>query len=115
MKVRLPDGMGKGPSNMSAMLKQAQKMQEDMVTLQEELDSREYEVSSGGGVCKVVIKGTEEIKSISLDPMIVDPDDIETLQDIIVAGVNEAIKRVKETNAKEMQAITGGLNMPGMF
>ncbi len=101
MKVRLPEGMGKGPANMSSMLKQAQKLQEDMQNLQAELEEREYEVSSGGGVCKIVINGKKEIQTITLDPVIVDPDDIETLQDIVVAGVNEAIKRVEEESGAE--------------
>ena len=78
---------------------------------QEELDSREYEVSAGGGVCKIKISGTKEIKEISLDPMIVDPDDIETLQDIIVAGINEAIKLVETTNQEALNKITGGLKL----
>jgi len=115
MKARLPEGMGKGPSNMNSMLRQAQKLQEDMANLQTELETKEYEISSGGGVCKIVITGAKEIKSVELDPVIVDPDDIETLQDIIVAGVNEAIKRVEEDSQSQMQKLTGGLNIPGMF
>ena len=115
MKARLPEGMGKGPSNMNSMLRQAQKLQEDMPNLQTELETKEYEISSGGGVCKIVITGAKEIKSVELDPVIVDPDDIETLQDIIVAGVNEAIKRAEEDSQSQMQKLTGGLNIPGMF
>ncbi|MBE6551803.1 MAG: YbaB/EbfC family nucleoid-associated protein [Ruminococcaceae bacterium] len=111
MKARLPDGMGKGPGNMQQMIREAQKMQEEMERTQEELDSREYEVSAGGGVCKIKISGTKEIKEISLDPMIVDPDDIETLQDIIVAGINEAIKLVETTNQEALNKITGGLKL----
>ncbi len=114
MKARLPKGMGGGPQNMQGMLRQAQKMQEDMATLQEELDSREYEVSAGGGVVTVKITGKLEIKSIDLKPEIVDPDDIETLSDILVAGVNEAIKKVNETNSEEMAKVTGSINIPGM-
>ena len=83
-----------------------------MVTLQEELENREYDIAAGGGVCKVKINGKKEVLSIELDPAIVDPDDIETLQDILVAGVNEAIKRVEETAQREMDKITAG--MPGM-
>ncbi len=113
MKARIPKGMG-GPSNMQSMLQQAQKMQEDMATLQEELDQREYEVSAGGGVVTVKITGKLEVRSISIEPEIVDPDDIETLSDILVAGINEAIKKVNETNSEEMAKITGALNLPGM-
>ena len=107
--------MGGGPQNLNAMLKQAQKMQEDMAAMQEELDSREYEISAGGGVVGVKINGKREILSIDIKPEIVDPDDIETLSDILVAAVNEAIKRVNDTNDSEMQKITGSMNMPGMF
>ncbi len=98
MKARLPKGMGQGPANMQGMLKQAQKMQEDMAALQEDLDSREYEIKAGGGVVTVKITGKLEVLSIDIDPDIVDPDDIETLSDILDAGVNEAIKQVNETN-----------------
>ena len=115
MKARIPSGMGGGPQNLNAMLKQAQKMQEDMAAMQEELDSREYEISAGGGVVGVKINGKREILSIDIKPDIVDPDDIETLSDILVAAVNEAIKRVNDTNDSEMQKITGSMNMPGMF
>ena len=115
MKARLPQGMGGGPQNMNAMLKQAQKMQEDMAALQEELDAREYDISAGGGVVGVKINGKKEILAIDIKPEIVDPDDIETLSDILVAAVNEAIKRVEDTNSEEMGKITGGLGMPGLF
>ena len=117
MKARLPQGMGGGPQNMSAMLKQAQKMQEDMATLQADLDAREYDVKAGGGMVELKINGKKEILSISIKPDIVDPDDVETLEDIIVAAVNEGIKRVESTNEAEMQKITGslGMGMPGLF
>ena len=115
MKARLPKGMGGGPQNMNAMIKQAQKMQADMEALQEDLDVREYEVSVGGGVVTVKINGKKEIKSIDLKPEIVDPEDIETLSDTLVAAVNEAIKKVEDTNAAEMQKITGDINVPGLF
>ena len=115
MKVRIPQqGMG-GPANMQSMLKQAQKMQEDMAAKQEELEALEYEVSAGGGVVNVKINGKKEILNIEIAPEIVDPDDIETLSDILVAGVNEAIKKVESTNATEMEKITGSMNMPGLF
>ena len=116
MKARLPEGMGKGPGNMNAMLRHAQKMQEDMAALQEELNAREYDIAAGGGVCKIKIDGTKKIKSIELAPEIVDADDIETLQDILVAGVNEAITKVEQTNSEEMEKITGSIpGIPGLF
>ena len=114
MRANVPRGMG-GAQNMSAMIKQAQKMQEDMAALQAELDEREYDISAGGGVVGVKINGKREILSIDIKPEIVDPDDIETLSDILVAAINEAIKRVNDTNEREMQAITGQMGMPGMF
>ena len=115
MRANIPKGMGGGPQNMNAMLRQAQKMQEDMAALQEELDSREYEIKAGGGVVTVKINGQKEILAIDIQPEIVDPDDVETLSDILVAAVNEAIKRVETTNSAEMSKITGNMGMPGMF
>ena len=115
MRANIPKGMGGGPQNMQAMLRQAQKMQEDMAAKQEELDAREYEIKAGGGVVTVRINGKKEILSIDIAPELVDPDDIETLSDILVAGVNEAIKRVEDTNSREMEKITGNMAMPGLF
>ena len=115
MKVKLPQGLGGGPSNMQSMLKQAQKMQEDMAAKQAELEEREYDISAGGGVVNVKINGKKEILSVKLAEEIVDPDDIETLEDLIVAAVNEAIKMVEAVSSSEMSQITGNLNLPGMF
>ena len=115
MRANIPKGMGGGPQNMQAMIRQAQKMQEDMAALQEDLDAREYEIKAGGGMVAVKINGKKEVLSIDIQPEIVDPDDIETLSDILVAAVNEAIKRVETTNSEEMDKITKGMNMPGIF
>ncbi len=115
MKARLPKGVGAGPSNMQGMIKQAQKMQEDMENKQAELDAMEYDIQAGGGAVTVKINGKLEVQSIAISPEVVDPDDIETLSDILVAGVNEAIKKVTETNNEAMSKITGGLNVPGLF
>ena len=93
---------------------QARKMQEDMETLQAELDEKEYTIKAGGGVATIVIKGTKEIQSIELSPEIVDPDDIETLEDLIVAAVNEAVKKVEAVSSEEMQKITGSMGIPGI-
>ena len=111
MNVRVPKG---GAGNMANMLKQAQKMQEDMANLQAELETKVYEVSAGGGMVNVKINGKKEILCIDIKPEIVDPDDIETLSDIIVAGVNQAIKKVDEVSGEEMAKITGHMNIPGM-
>lgn len=114
MKARLPQGRGGGPGNMQSMLKQAQKMQEDMAALQEDLDAREYEVAAGGGAVKIKINGNLEVSGVEIDPDVVDPDDVETLQDILTAAMNEAIRKVNDTNNEEMGKITGSLNMGGL-
>ncbi len=114
MRANIPKGMGGGPQNMQALLRQVQKTQEEVATKQEELDAREYDISAGGGVVTVRINGKKEILSIDLKPEIVDPDDIETLSDILVAAVNEAIKRVEDTNNAEINKITGAVSMPGI-
>jgi DNA-binding YbaB/EbfC family protein len=103
-----------GAGNMNAMLQQAQKMQEEMAALQEELEGREYEVSAGGGAVTVKINGKKQILSLDIQPEIVDPDDIETLSDILVAAVNEAIRKVEDTGNEEMSKVTGALGMPGL-
>lgn len=113
MKARIPKGMG-GGGNMNAMLQQAQKMQEKMVQLQEELDAREFEVTAGGGMVTVKMTGKKQLLNLELKPDIVDPDDIEMLQDIIVAAINEAVRTIDETVENEMGEITGGMGMPGM-
>jgi len=115
MKARIPRGMGGGPTNMQGMLRQAQKLQEQMAQLQQELEQREYEVTAGGGMVTVKINGKKEILKIDIKPEIVDPDDIETLADVITAGVNEAIRKVEETNASELAKITGEINIPGLI
>ena len=115
MKVRLPQGMGGGPANMQSMIKQAQKMQEDMAAKQAELEEREYDVAAGGGVVNVKINGKKEIFSVKIEPEVVDPDDIETLEDLITAAVNEAIKKVESVTQDEMSKITGSMSLPGMF
>ena len=112
MKVRIPQNSGAG--NMQSMLKQAQKMQEDMQAKQAELELREDEVSCGGGVIDVRINGKKEVLSVKLAEEIVDPDDIETLEDLIVAAVNEAIKKVESDAQEEMAKITGSMGLPGM-
>ena len=94
---------------MQSMLKQAQKMQEDMAQLQQELEEREYEVHAGGGAVSVKINGKKEITELSIDESIVDPDDIETLQDILTAAFNESIKKVESDANDEMSKITGAM------
>ena len=115
MKARLPQGYGGGPQNMQAMIKQAQKMQEDMARVQAEMEAKEYEIQAGGGAVTVKINGKSEILSIDISPDIVDPDDIETLSDVITAAVNQAIKTVSDNTNAEMAKVTGGMGgMGGM-
>lgn len=113
MKVRIPNSGG--PGNMNQMLKQAQKMQEDMTNLQADLESREYSAVSGGGMIEVTVDGKHLIKSIKINPDAIDPEDPEMLEDLITVAVNEAIENAIKTSEEEMGAITGGLNMPGLF
>ena len=112
MKVRLPNN---GGGNMNQMLKQAQKMQEDMANLQADLEQREYTASSGGGMIEVTVDGKHLIKNIKINPDAVDPEDPEMLEDLITVAVNEAISNASKNAEEEMGAITGGLNLPGMF
>ncbi|MEE0945906.1 MAG: YbaB/EbfC family nucleoid-associated protein [Acutalibacteraceae bacterium] len=114
MKVRIPNNSG-GPSNMNAMLKQAQKMQEDMANLQADLEEREYSGSAGGSSVTVTVDGKHKIKKLTIDPSIVDPDDTEMLEDLVTVAVNSAIELAAKTAEEEMGAITSGLNIPGMF
>ncbi len=115
MKAHLPQGFGGGPSNMQGVLKQAQKMQERMAELQADLDEREYDFTVGGGMITIKMNGKKEMQSIEIKPEVVDPDDIEMLQDLIVAGVNEAISSIEKTNNDELSKVTGNINIPGMF
>lgn len=100
--------------NMHKMMKQVQKMQADMAKLQESLGEMTVEASAGGGVVTVVANGHQEIQSIKIKPEAVDPDDVEMLEDLVLAAVNEALRRAKELAANEMNKVTGGLNIPGL-
>ena len=115
MKARLPKGMGGGgPQNMQAMLKQAQKMQEQIELKKAELEEKEYVVSSGGGMVEVTVTGKHEVKAIGINPEVVDPEDVEMLEDMLVAALNEANRQIDEEAEREMDAATGGLNIPGL-
>ena len=111
MRANLPKGMG-GNQNMQALIRQAQKMQEDMAAKQEELEAREYDVAAGGGVINVKINGKKEILSVKIDPEVVDPDDIETLEDLVVAAVNEAVRKAQADSEETLGKITGGMQLP---
>jgi len=101
--------------NMGKMMKQVQKMQSDMAKLQEELVNRTVEASAGGGMVKVVANGKQQVMSIQINPEAVDPEDVDMLQDMIMAAVNEALRQSQEMASQEMSKITGGVNIPGLF
>lgn len=105
-------GMGMGGGNMNNMIRQAQKMQQDMMKAQEELESKSYEAAAGGGVVTAVVSGKKELTSVTIDPEAVDPDDVEMLQDLIVAAVNEALRKAGEDAASQMSKLTGGMGLP---
>ena len=100
---------------MNSMVKQAQKMQEDIQVVQEKLEQTEFTETAGGGMIELTMTGGRELKEIKLNPDIVDKDDIESLQDVIVAGVNAILRKIDEESAKEMEKVTGGVSFPGLF
>ncbi len=114
MKARLPQNYNKGVGNMGSMLKQAQKMQEEMTKIQEELAATDYTASSGGGAVEVVVSGKKEVKSLTIKPEVVDPEEIEMLQDLVISAVNEALRQVEEDSEKRIGALTGGADLGGM-
>lgn len=101
--------------NVPNVLKQAQKMQEQMQQIQEDVESKEVEAAAGGGMVKVVVNGKRELVSIKIEPDVVDPDDVETLEDIIMVAVNDAMKKADDMMTEAMKSVTGGLNIPGLF
>ncbi|MBK23785.1 MAG: YbaB/EbfC family nucleoid-associated protein [Halobacteriovorax sp.] len=101
--------------NLNNLMKQAQQMQQKMATLQKELESREMEFSSGGGMIKIKINGKQEILDFSLDKECVDPNDVEMLEEMVKTAVNQAVKESQDMVSKAMSKVTGGLSIPGMF
>jgi DNA-binding YbaB/EbfC family protein len=104
-----------GMNNMQGMLKKVQKMQNQMLKLQEELKERTVEATAGGEAVKVVVNGSKNIVSLTIAPDAVDPDDVEMLQDMLVTAINDAMKKVDEMTESEMSKVTGGMKLPGMF
>ena len=115
MKARLPKGMGGGPSDMNSIARQAQKMQEQMTALTQQLEQTEYSATAGGNAVEAVVTGKMEVSSIKLQPEVVDPEDVDILADLVVAAVNEALRKAADDKETKMSAITGNLNFPGMF
>ena len=99
---------------MQAMLRQAQKMQADIEQKKAELDEKEYVVSSGGGMVEVTMTGSHQVKSIGINPEVVDPEDVEMLEDMLVAALNETIRQIDEEAEREVDGVTGGVNIPGL-
>lgn len=106
----MPGGM-----NQAAMMRQAQKMQQDMLRMQEEMESKTYSATAGGGMVTAVVSGKNEVVSITINPEAVDPDDVEMLQDMVIAAVNEALRAAEADKAANMSRLTGGLNLGGLF
>ena len=104
-----------GGANMQQLARQAQKLQQQMTKMQEELDAREFEATSGGGRETARVNGQRELLAISIKPEAVDPDDVEMLEDMVMAAVNEALRTAAETVEREMGKLTGGMGMPGLF
>ena len=114
MKSRLPKNMG-GAQNMNSMIKQAQKMQDEITELQTDIEAREFSATAGGGAVEVVVTGAKNIKSLNIKPEVVDPEDIDMLQDLIISAINEAMTTAEKTTEEEMNKITGGVALPGLF
>ena len=102
-------GMPMGGMNQMQMMKQAQKMQQDLLKMQQEMEEKQYEATAGGGVITAVVSGKRELVRVTIDPEAVDPDDVEMLQDMVVAAVNEALKAASDKSQSQMSAITGGI------
>ena len=115
MKARLPKQNMGGAQNMNAMIRQAQKMQDEITTLQEDIENREFSATSGGGAVSVVVTGKKIIKSLTINKEVVDPEDVEMLQDLVISAINEAVDQVESTTETEMSKITGGVSLPGLF
>lgn len=108
-----PGGFGGG--NMNNLMKQAQKLQKEMAQAQQELEEKEFEASVGGGAVLVKVNGKKEVLSIKIKEEVVDPDDVEMLEDLVLSAVNEALKKAEDETANKMGKLTGGMNIPGMF
>ncbi|MCT8978734.1 YbaB/EbfC family nucleoid-associated protein [Clostridium sp. CX1] len=104
-----------GGGNMNNIMKQAQKFQKQMEEMQADLENKQFEVTVGGGAVTVVASGKKQIVDIKIKPEVVDPDDVEMLQDLVLTACNEALKKADEETSAEMKKLTGGLNVPGMF
>ena len=114
MKSRVPKNIG-GAQNMNSMIKQAQKMQDEITELQNDIEARDFSATSGGGAVEVVVTGAKNIKALTIKPEVVDKDDVEMLQDLIISAINEAMADVEKTTEEEMNKITGGVALPDIL
>ena len=116
MKARLPQGYGGGgAANLQQLARQAQKMQEQMEAITAELEEMEYTATSGGDAVKATVTGKLEVKAVEIKPEVIDPDDAEMLGDLVTAAVNEALRAAAQEKEERMSAVSGGMNLPGMF
>ncbi len=116
MKARLPQGYGRGgASNMQQLARKAQQLQEQVKQIEAELEQKEYTASAGGDAVKATATGKMELKSIEIKPEVVDPDDVEMLSDLVLAAVNEALRAAASDRSTQMDKLSGGLGMPGLF
>ena len=115
MKARIPKNYGGMPGSMQGMIQQAQKMQEEITKKQAEIDEMDFTASVGGGAVEVVMSGKKELKSITIKPEVVDPEDVAMLQDLVISAVNEVLRAVESKTSDEMDKITNGLNIPGLL
>ena len=114
MKARIPQNMS-GPQNMNQVIRQAQKMQEDMAAFQEQFAAREFSASVGGGADEIAMNGSREVLRVHIAPEVIDPDDPEMLEDLVASAVNEILKNIETASNEGMNSITGGMSMPGLF
>ena len=113
MRARVPKNMGGGAQNMNSMIRQAQKMQDQITDLQDDIESREFTATAGGGAVEVVMTGKKTVKTLTIKPEVA--EDIEMLQDLVTAAINEAVAQIEQTTEDEMSKITGGVSLPGLF
>ena len=115
MKSRVPKQFQGGGQDMNSMIHQARKMQDQITALQEDIEQRSFSATAGGGAVTVTVSGNQEVKAIQINPDAVDLDDIEMLEDMVMAAVNEGLEKSKEMVAGELSKLTGGMNIPGLF
>lgn len=115
MKARVPKQSAGSQQNMNAMIKQAQKMQDEITKLQDDIEAREFSATSGGGAVEITLTGKKTVKTLKINPEVVNADDVEMLQDLVISAFNEGIAKIEAVTEEEMSKITGGVSLPGLF